>query len=72
LGQFFDIWGQPLNARNVAGAKPLPGEKIAVFVDGERYAGDPRKIEFAQHLDIAILIGPPYAKPPPFTRWNGN
>ncbi len=72
LGQFFDVWGQPLDARDVAGAKPRPGEKIAVFVDGERYAGDPRKIEFAQHLDIAILVGPPYTKPQPFTQWNGN
>jgi hypothetical protein len=72
LGQFFDIWGQPLTRRNVAGAKPRPGERVDVYVDGDRYAGDPRKIEFAQHLDIAIIVGRPYTKPPPFTQWNGN
>jgi hypothetical protein len=72
LGEFFDVWGQPLGPRNVAGAKPRPGERIKVYVDGQPYTGDPRKIEFAQHLDVAILVGPPYAKPPPFTQWNGN
>jgi hypothetical protein len=72
LGQFFAIWGQPLTPRDVAGAKPRPGEHIKVYVDGEAYNGDPRKIEFAQHLDIAILVGPPYTKPAPFTSWNGN
>ncbi len=72
LGEFFDIWGRPLGRTNVAGAKPRPGERVAVFVDGDPYAGDPRQIEFAQHLDIAILVGPPYRKPPRFTRWNGN
>jgi len=72
LGEFFAIWGQPLTPRDVAGAKPRPGERIVVFVDGDRYTGDPRAIEFAQHLDIDILVGPPYTKPPPFTAWHGN
>jgi hypothetical protein len=72
LGEFFDVWGQPLNAHDVAGAKPRPGESIKVFVDGEPYRGNPRAIEFAQHLDIVILVGPPYRKPAPFTAWNGN
>ena len=71
LGQFFAIWGQPLEPRDVAGAKPRRGEAVKVFVDGEPYAGDPRRIEFAQHLDIAIIVGPPYRKPPAFTGWHG-
>jgi hypothetical protein len=71
LGQFFAIWGQPLTPHDVAGAKPRSGERIETFVDGEPYTGDPRTIELAQHLDIAILVGPPYAKPPPFTAWHG-
>ncbi len=72
LGQFFDVWGQRLGPHDVAGAKPRPGESIKVYVDGDPYRGDPRAIEFAQHLDIVILVGPPYRKPPPFTDWNGN
>jgi hypothetical protein len=69
LGEFFDIWGQPLTAHDVAGAKTRRAETVKVYVDGQPYTGDPRKIEFAQHLDIAILVGPPYEKPPSFTQW---
>jgi hypothetical protein len=72
LGQFTDIWGVPLSRTNVAGAKPRKGESVKVYVDGRLYAGDPRKIEFAQHLEIVILVGPPYKVPAPFTAWNGN
>lgn len=72
LGEFFDIWGQPLERTDIAGAKPRPGEHVSIYVDGESYTADPRKIEFTQHLDIAIVVGPPHKKPPPFTRWNGN
>lgn len=71
LGQFFDIWGQPLTTHDVAGAKTRPGETVKVYVDGRPYTGNPRTIEFAQNLDVAFVVGPPYAKPPPFTGW-GN
>jgi hypothetical protein len=72
LGQFFDVWGQPLTRKNVAGAKPRPGERVVVYVDGKLYTGDPRAIELTQHLDVAIRVGPPYGAPPPFSAWNGN
>jgi len=72
LGNLFDIWGQPLSKSNVAGAKPKPGEHVAVWVDGQSYAGNPRNIELTEHLDVTIEVGPPYAKPAPFTAWNGN
>lgn len=72
LGQFMDVWDQKLTKTDVAGAHLRKGEKIAVYVQGRPYTGDPRKIEFAQHLDIAILVGPPYKAPAPFAAWNGN
>ncbi|MBV8643201.1 MAG: hypothetical protein JO225_04705 [Candidatus Eremiobacteraeota bacterium] len=72
LGNFFDVWGQPLTKTNVAGAQAKKNERIAVWVDGNRYAGNPRAIELTQHLDVTIEVGPPYAKPAPFTAWNGN
>lgn len=72
LGQFFDVWGAPLSRKNVAGAKPRPGERVVVYVDGKPFAGNPRDIELTVHLDVAIRVGPPYAAPPPFTAWNGN
>lgn len=72
LGNFFDVWGQPLSRDDVAGAKPKKGERVAVWVDGRPYAGDPRKIELTQHLDVTIDVGPPYKKPAPFTDWQGQ
>ena len=72
LGNFFDIWGQPLTRTDVAGATPKKNERIVTWVGGSRYNGDPRKIELIQHLDVTIEVGPPYAKPAPFTQWNGN
>jgi len=72
LGNFFDIWGQPLSATGAAGAKTKTNERVVVWVGGARYAGDPRKIELVQHLDVTIEVGPPYVKPAPFTAWNGN
>ncbi len=72
LGNFFDVWGQPLSKSDVAGAKPRKGERVAVWVDGQLYNGDPRKVELTQHLDVTIEVGPPYSKPAPFTDWNGN
>ncbi|GAC1589765.1 MAG: hypothetical protein NVS3B28_16120 [Candidatus Velthaea sp.] len=72
LGQFMDVWGEPMTKAGVGGAKPRKGEAVKVYVQGRPYAGDPRKIEFTQHLDIVVLVGPPYRVPPPFTAWNGN
>jgi hypothetical protein len=72
LGNFFDVWGEPLTKTDVAGAKPKKNERVVVWVDGQRYTGDPRKIPLTQHLDVTIDVGPPYVKPPAFTQWNGN
>ena len=72
VGNFFDVWGQPLSRRDVAGAKPKKNERVAVWVDGSPYAGDPRTIPLTQHLDVTIEVGPPYTKPAPFTDWNGQ
>jgi hypothetical protein len=72
LGNFFDVWGEPLGTTGVAGAKPKSGEHVAVWVDGRPYTGNPRTIELTQHLDVTIEVGPPYTKPAPFTAWNGN
>ena len=71
LGQFFDVWGQPFTATNVAGFKVDKGQ-MHVFVDGAPYKGDPRKIPLAQHTDIVVEAGAPYHKPVPFTDWHGQ
>ena len=71
LGQFFDIWGQPLSATAAASAKAGKGQ-MRVYVNTSPYKGNPRGIELAQHTDIVIEVGPPYHVPAAFTNWNGN
>jgi hypothetical protein len=71
LGEFFDVWGQPLGATRAASAKFERGQ-LRAFVNGLPYAGDPRKIELVEHSVIVLEAGPPYAKPAPFTDWQGQ
>jgi hypothetical protein len=60
LGQFFDIWGQSLSAREVAG---LSGD-VHAFVDGKPFTGNPRDIVLTSHLQITLEIGAPIVPPP--------
>jgi hypothetical protein len=69
LGDFFAVWGQPLNRTQVATATAAKGQSLKVWVDGKPYAGDPRKIALAPHADIVIEVGPPFPTPPRFTNW---
>jgi hypothetical protein len=60
LGQFFDIWGEPLSTSNVAG---FEGPVTAV-VDGTAYTGDLRAIAItppdpASHQQITLMVGTP-------------
>jgi hypothetical protein len=71
LGEFFDVWGEPLSATKVAGAHVARGQ-VRTYVGGRLYDGDPRKMLLAFHSDIVIEAGPPYFKPKPFTDWMGN
>ena len=59
LGEYFDIWGEPLTSGNVAGNQGA----VTVYVDGARYFGDPRAIVLAAHQQITIEVGPRVAPP---------
>lgn len=59
LGDFFDIWGEPLTSANVAG---ITGDVVAYISDnGEarRYMGDLRAITLTSHRDVTLQIGTP-------------
>lgn len=65
LGQFFDLWGQPLSRHQVGPAK---GD-VTVLVDGKPFGGDPRGIVLKQHELIQLNVGrdvafQPYDFPP--------
>lgn len=69
LGDFFNIWGQPLTRMDAAIAHGTKAEPLRIWVNGKLYAGDPRKIALTPHADIVIEAGPPFPKPPVFTKW---
>jgi hypothetical protein len=62
LGQFFDIWGQPLTATGVAGLKGT----VRAFVDGKPYSGNPRGIVLGAHTQITLEVGTPIVPPPTY------
>lgn len=60
LGNFFDIWGQPLSRKNVAG---LNGT-VRAFVDGKLHTGNIRDIRLTHHGQITLVVGKPVPTPP--------
>jgi hypothetical protein len=62
LGQFFDIWGRPLSGTQVGHATG----KVTVFLDGKRFAGNPRSIKLTPHAVIQLDVGK-VVPPQPFT-----
>ncbi|HTI64792.1 MAG TPA: hypothetical protein VL524_14795 [Gemmatimonadaceae bacterium] len=71
LGDFFTIWGQPLDRTQAATMRAAKGEggSLKVWVNGQPYTGDPRAIPLLVHADIVIEAGPPFIPPPKFTNW---
>lgn len=59
LGQFFQVWGQPLSTMEVAGFKG----PVQVFVDGKRFTGDPNAIPLTGHKQITFELGNPLVLP---------
>jgi hypothetical protein len=53
LGEFFDVWRQPLGRGEVAGARG----PVTAYVDGRRFGGDPRTIALGRHRVIQLDVG---------------
>ena len=69
LGDFFAVWGQPLDRRHAASATTKKRESMRVFLNGVRYTGNPAQIPLTAHADIVIEVGPPFRKHALFTNW---
>lgn len=67
LGNFFDIWGEPLSSRTVAGLKGA----VRAFIDGKPYKGNPRDIVLEAHRLITLEVGAPVVTPPTYIFPNG-
>jgi len=55
LGQFFNIWRQPLSSNQVAGAKG----PVSVLVNGKPWTKNPRSIPLIPHYVIQMSVGDP-------------
>jgi hypothetical protein len=59
LGNFFDIWGQPLGPRQVG---PAIGPVTAIY-NGQLYDSNPRNIPLNAHAQIQLDVGKPLVGP---------
>ena len=60
LGNFFDIWRQPLSADQVG---PARGQ-VFVYLNGKRFSGDPRSVPLTAHALIQLSVGKDVAAQP--------
>lgn len=67
LGDFFDIWRQPLSSSQVG---PARGHVTAI-VNGFSFAGSPRRIQLLSHAQIQLEVGTPLIAPAWITFLNG-
>jgi hypothetical protein len=68
LGQFFELWGQPLGSRRLAGFRAKQGARVHAFVDGSPWRGPVRSIPLRRHAAIALELGA-YVPPHPTFRF---
>lgn len=62
LGDYFDVWGQPLTGDRVAADRG----HVTAYLNGHVFAGDPRSIPLTTHAVIQLDIGSD-TPPAPFT-----
>ena len=67
LGNFFNIWGQPLGPDQVG---PESGHVTAIY-NGQVYQGNPRDIPLTAHAQIQLQVGTPLVEPEQITFPNG-
>jgi hypothetical protein len=67
LGNFFDVWKQPLSATRVGPAKG----KVTALVNGKVWNGNPRTIPLHAHTQVQLDVGRPLVAAVHISNWNG-
>jgi hypothetical protein len=65
LGNFFEIWGQPLSRTQVGPAKGT----VTALYNGKVWEGDPRDVPLGSHTQIQLEVGKPLVAPVLITDW---
>ncbi|HEY5170779.1 MAG TPA: hypothetical protein VIK54_03530 [Acidimicrobiia bacterium] len=68
LGELFIEWNVRLDA-NCFASYCKPDTAVAVYVNGTRFAGDPRTITLVDRTEIAVVVGTPPAQIPNTADW---
>jgi hypothetical protein len=63
LGQFFDIWHQPLSSGQIGTYKG----NVTATVNGTPFTGDPTQIPLDAYSQIVLNLGGPVVTPPPIS-----
>ncbi len=58
LADLFRSWGQPLTPRRLAAFSASRGARVAVFLDGKRWHGQPPTMTLMAHAEIVLEVGP--------------
>lgn len=66
LGQFFEIWGEPLDSTHLLDKTATDNQSIIAYVNGQKYQGDPQDIPIKPREVIVLEYGPPFVPAPPF------
>jgi hypothetical protein len=67
LGNFFDLWGQPLSTTQVGPARGT----VTVLVNHRVWLGDPRDLRLRAHAQIQLEVGKPLVAPVTISNWYG-
>ena len=67
LGNYFDIWHQPLGPDQVGPARG----KVTAWRNGKLFTGNPRDITIGAHIVIQLDVGKPTPGFRNFTAWDG-
>ncbi|MBL0385683.1 hypothetical protein JJB07_03380 [Tumebacillus sp. ITR2] len=70
LGNFFNIWGEQLDATHVMSY--TNGSPLKVYVDGKEFTGDPRTIQLKRHTLVTVEVGPNFVEPAKFDFPSGD
>lgn len=57
LGQFFDVWLEPLDDRRIGGHEASGDQAVIAFVNREPWLGDPRSIPLDDRAIIELQLG---------------
>lgn len=58
LGDLFELWGQPLDARRVDGFVARGGARVRAFVDGRPSRASLRRVPLRRHATVVLELGP--------------